>query len=113
MKSYHKGLLAERIVMFYLILKGHKIIKYRFKTKLGEIDIISLRKKQLHFIEVKYRKNKDVFIDVINYRQQKRIKNTALLFLQKKSIFQNLPFSFDVVFVSFPFYLKYIYNSFS
>lgn len=41
----------------YLTKLGHEIIERNWKTKLCEIDIISIKNDVLFFIEVKYRKN--------------------------------------------------------
>ena len=112
MNNYYKGLLAEKISILYLLFKGHKIIKTRYKTRLGEIDIISRKNKEIHFIEVKSRKNQNAFLDVISRKQQNRIKNAALLFLQKNKRFSCHNVTFDVVFIKYPLYFKYIYNSF-
>lgn len=112
LNNYYKGLLAENIALVYLIFNKHKIIKHRYKNKFGEIDIISVHKKQLHFIEVKSRKNREVFWDVVSIKQQKRIKNSALFFLKTNPNFINCNLSFDVIFLSFPFYFEYICDSF-
>lgn len=112
LNNYYKGLLAEKLALIYLKINNHKIVKHRYKNKCGEIDIISLHKRQLHFIEVKSRKNHEFFLDVLNKKQQKRIKNSALCFLQANPNFVDYKFSFDVIFISFPFYFTYIHNSF-
>lgn len=51
------GRKAEEKVAEYLINLGHEIVERNFRTKLCEIDIISVCDNQLYFTEVKYRKN--------------------------------------------------------
>ena len=52
------GKLGEELAQNYLKNKGYKILEsnYRF-SKISEIDIIALKDKIIHFIEVKTRKN--------------------------------------------------------
>ncbi len=50
------GLFAEKATMLFLWIKGYKIIAWRYKNNLGEIDIIALKGKFIVFIEVKARK---------------------------------------------------------
>ena len=49
------GTLGENIASKYLQGKGHQVIDRNFRTRLGEIDIISRYQDTLIFIEVKAR----------------------------------------------------------
>ncbi|WP_267524745.1 YraN family protein [Campylobacter sp. MG1] len=57
LKSYIFGYENEQKAKKYLEKNNFKIIKTNYKTKFGEIDIIALKDKTLHFIEVKSSKN--------------------------------------------------------
>lgn len=48
---------AEEAVAGFLVRMGHKIIARNYKTKLYEIDIVSVFEGKIYFTEVKYRKN--------------------------------------------------------
>jgi len=48
-----KGKKYEDIAINFLTRKGYDIIAKNFSCKMGEIDIIALRKGVLHFVEVK------------------------------------------------------------
>lgn len=50
-----QGRLGEKLASSYLRKKGYRIISQNFRAKYGEIDIISLFKKTLVFVEVKTR----------------------------------------------------------
>jgi len=50
------GKYGEDIAINYLRKNGYQIIERNFRTKFGEIDIITKYKKALIFFEVKYRK---------------------------------------------------------
>ncbi|MEX2014841.1 MAG: YraN family protein [Candidatus Saccharimonadales bacterium] len=49
------GEAAEDEVVKYLKKRGFKIIDQNWKTKWCEVDIIALKDKTMHFVEVKYR----------------------------------------------------------
>jgi putative endonuclease len=51
------GLLGETIAVGFLESKGFKILERNYTKKIGEIDIIAMKNKKLHFIEVKAIKN--------------------------------------------------------
>ena len=57
-KAYRSGLFAETLTAFLLRLRGHCIAAQRYKTPVGEIDLVALRGKRLAFMEVKRRKTK-------------------------------------------------------
>ena len=98
MKSYKKGLFAEYFLIFLLMLKGYKIVARRFKTPVGEIDIIAVKNKQMKVFEVKYRSNKEEFnvgsLNVGN-KQNRRIVNALNMFLSgnKKYIDYNISYN--------------------
>jgi putative endonuclease len=51
-KAYRRGLFAETVMALLLRLKGHRIVARRYKTPVGEIDLVALKGKRLAFIEV-------------------------------------------------------------
>lgn len=76
--SYYKGILAEVWAALILTLKGYRIIKKRYRTVVGEIDIVAFKKKTLIFVEVKYRKSIEEAAYSITWFQQKRLRKAAL-----------------------------------
>ena len=45
--SYYKGILTEYIAIIYLFFHGYTILKRRYKTKFGEVDIIASKNKAI------------------------------------------------------------------
>ncbi|MFT7099296.1 MAG: putative endonuclease, partial [Rickettsiales bacterium] len=85
-KSYRFGIVAEFVAIIFLFFKGYKILKRRYKTKLGEIDIVACKNNAIIAIEVKARRknvqNNGFLIDeVLSVNQQKRIKRAAMSFM--------------------------------
>ena len=54
-QNYRSGSIGEQRAEAYLRSCKFKVLHRNFKTARYEIDIIAKRKKQLYFIEVKYR----------------------------------------------------------
>lgn len=54
-KAYRRGHSAERLAAVALMLKGYRIIGRRYRTKLGEIDLIARRGDIVLMVEVKAR----------------------------------------------------------
>jgi len=77
----------ELIGVLYLTLKGYKILKRRYKTFVGEIDIVAKKGNTFIFVEVKYRPTYERALYAINEFQQRRLLRTAESFMVKKSGF--------------------------
>ncbi len=107
-KAYRFGVFAETIIVIMLILQGYRIIARRYKTKVGEVDIIAKRSGLIAFIEVKARKNSDVY-EVLTSSQMNRIERASSLFIAKNAELANLSMRFDLVIVKpwkLPHYIK-------
>jgi putative endonuclease len=79
--AFRFGLSAESRAAAFLIAKGYRILARRFRTPLGEIDIVARRRDVLVFVEVKARDNFDEAAEAIGKRQQNRIIGAAQLWL--------------------------------
>lgn len=66
----------ERVAYLYLRVKGYRCIKTRYKTPLGEIDLLMARGSTLVAVEVKYRPTYDAAAYAITARQQYRIRRS-------------------------------------
>ncbi len=111
MNSYERGLLAEEYAAKIMRLKGYHIIERRFKSYVGEIDLICRKKDIVVFVEVKQRKNRQQFFEAISRTQQKRIMRAAAAYLKYRKLY-NVTQRFDIFFISLPFYYRHIKNVF-
>lgn len=96
-KTYQFGILAEKIVMFFLRLKAYQILEWRYKTHFGEIDIIAKKSRTIVVIEVKARSSKILFEEMLRPQQIKRIKKAAEIFIAKNPKFHNHDLRFDFI----------------
>ena len=81
--GHSKGLLAEFKAKSFMRYHGFSILAERFKTPLGEIDLIAKKGNLVVFIEVKLRKTKEAAAEAIHAKNQSRVRNAAELYLQQ------------------------------
>lgn len=115
------GALGERIACEYLVEKGYKILAKNYRISFGEIDIIAKRKrrfftyndKTIHFVEVKtllvqsfHPERNEGFPtavqaffpeDHVNYKKQKKLRQLAQIWLEKKGFLQDYPYQIDII----------------
>ncbi|MBT5046973.1 MAG: YraN family protein [Rhodospirillaceae bacterium] len=94
------GRRAEDICAWYLRLKGYRVLARRFRTAVGEIDIIARRGPVVAMIEVKARSTNAEAIGSVSARQRQRIARASLAFLQKNSELADKDLRFDVMLVT-------------
>lgn len=77
------GTRYENMAVEYLLSQGHTIIKRNYRTRLGEIDIISKDNSTIVFTECKYRSNNryGYAIEAVDVRKQHKISRVALFFV--------------------------------
>jgi putative endonuclease len=79
--AFRTGLSAESRAAAYLIAKGFRILSRRWRSPLGEIDIVARRRGLLIFVEVKARATLDEAAEAVTQRQQRRIAQAAEVWL--------------------------------
>jgi putative endonuclease len=111
-RAYRHGVLAETIAALLLRLKGHRIIARRYKTPVGEIDLVALKGTRLAFVEVKQRKSFEEAGWSLPTRARRRLVRAAQYWLAGHPDFAGHDIAFDVVLAA-PWVLpRYIANAF-
>ena len=85
-KAYQKGARAERLAAWYLRLKGYRVLAQRFKTPVGELDLVVRRGRVLAFVEVKARQNLEDAAMAISPQARGRIERAANWFLSQQNM---------------------------
>lgn len=82
--NFQTGRSGEEIARQHLIKNGYQIVQSNFRTKFGEIDIITTKNKKLAFVEVKLKIGEQFGSpeDMINKTKTAKIKRIAEIFLQ-------------------------------
>jgi putative endonuclease len=98
--AFRFGLSAESRAAAFLIAKGYRILFRRFRTQVGEIDIVARRRGVLVFVEVKAREKLADAAEAIGTRQQSRIIAAAEFWLAGHPEHAAGDMRFDVVLVA-------------
>lgn len=98
-RAHALGLSAEMKAAWALRLAGWRILKSRYKTKIGEIDLIAKKGQTVTFIEVKARKTREDALAAITPASQRRIVKAARQFIAEhpKAVFFTLRFDVMIV----------------
>lgn len=96
--AFQSGLCAEKKVIVLLKYHGFEIIKHRYRTSVGEIDIIALKDNVIHIVEVKHRSRLTEVRECLTQRQRRRIEQATEIFAAENPLFTNCSWQFDVAF---------------
>jgi putative endonuclease len=111
-RAYRRGLFAETAAALMLRLKGYRIVSRRYKTPVGEIDLVALKGRRLAFIEVKQRKTQEDAAGTLPTRQRRRIIRAAQYWLAGHSDYAGHEIAFDVVLAAPWAWPRYIADAF-
>ena len=98
-KAERRGHFSEYVAAIYLLLKGYRILAMRYRTKLGEVDLIARKGDFVAFVEVKARANEQLGIDAVGFESQRRIRAASDLWLARQPDAGKLSQRYDVVVV--------------
>jgi putative endonuclease len=96
------GKKGETIAVEYLIHNCYEILHRNFRSKFGEIDIISKKAGTIYFIEVKTRSNlrKGVPYEAIDYRKRLKLHTVATYFLMTNN-YKNYKYTISAISIIF------------
>jgi putative endonuclease len=98
--AFRTGISAENRAAVYLESQGYAIAARRFKSPVGEVDIVARRDGELVFVEVKARRRLDDAAFSVTPRQQKRIVAAAEAWLADHPDDGSCNIRFDVILVA-------------
>jgi putative endonuclease len=79
-KAYQFGIRAEKFAVFFLRLKGYRIIAQRYQNPKGEIDILAVKGNIMAVVEVKARQSfEQCAYSIPEWKQQKILGATKWL----------------------------------
>lgn len=97
LKANRRGHHGETLAAFALRLKGWRIVARRYRSPLGEIDLIARRGNLVAMVEVKARPSLHQALDSVTPTAQKRIMGSADLWLSRQKDAAKLSIRFDIV----------------
>jgi putative endonuclease len=106
--AYRHGHVAEAAAMLLLLAKGFRPIARRYRTPLGEIDLVVKRGRVIAFVEVKARASRHDALQSVGLESERRIVDAADLWLARHPGAAGLDLRYDMVVVTpwqFPLHL--------
>jgi putative endonuclease len=108
-QSERLGHRAETIALWYLRLKGYRLLARRYKSPAGEVDLVMRRGQTTAFIEVKARPTVNDAIEAVTPYQSKRI---AGFFMSRDDMAAKGFCRFDIVAIPSTLWPTHIINAF-
>ena len=96
-KALRRGRTSEYVAALFLMLKGYRIAALRYRTKLGEIDIVARKGDLAVFVEVKARRDEAGAVDAVSFAAQRRIRAASDLWLARQPDHARLSQRYDIV----------------
>lgn len=109
--TYKDGLRAEAVAVLVLRLKGYRILARRYKTPVGEIDIVARRGGTLVFVEVKHRGSVAAALACLTPSMKGRIVNAARHFIAAYPAYNDDAMRFDLMAVAGIFSFRHLDNA--
>jgi len=113
-RAHLGGHRAETLAALFLRLKLYRIIARRFKTPVGEIDLVAERFGTIVFIEVKARTRATSEAEALGAVNRARIVRAAQYWLARHPGKAETSFRFDVIFLApgqWPRHLKHAFDA--
>jgi putative endonuclease len=98
-EAERRGHWSEYIAAAYLLLKGYRILAMRYRTRLGEVDIVARKGSVVAFVEVKARASEQAGLDAVSLQSRQRIRAASDLWLAKQEDSAHLSLRYDIVVV--------------
>lgn len=98
--AFRLGVSAEGRAALYLAAKGYRTLAKRWKTPVGEIDLVVKRGNLIAFVEVKARAKLDTAAESVLPRQKKRIIAAAEAWLAAHPEHAGYDMRFDAVLIA-------------
>jgi putative endonuclease len=98
--AYRRGHSGERLAILRLVLSGYRVLARRYKTKVGEIDLIVRRGRIVAFIEVKRRNDLATGLEAVTPASRTRIRRAAELYLARNPHLAEHGLRFDIIVVT-------------
>ena len=110
--AYRDGHRGEMLAAWLLRLKLYRIIGRRYKTPLGEIDLIATRFGTTVFVEVKARSKPASEVETLEAIRTSRIVAAAQYWLTRHPAKAATPLRFDVIFLAPRRLPRHVINAF-
>ena len=110
--AYRGGHRGEALAALFLRCKLYRIVQRRYKTPVGEIDLIAERFGTTVFVEVKARSKAASEAETLESVNQSRIIRAAQYWLARHPAKAATPLRFDIIFLAPGRWPRHLVNAF-
>lgn len=96
-RNHRRGHRGEWLAALALMVKGYRVVARRYRTKLGEIDLIARRGDLVLVVEVKVRPTLVEAMEAVARLSERRIEAAAGIWLSRQRDHGRLSLRFDLV----------------
>ena len=96
-QAWRFGRIAETLCVWCLRLQGYRVLARRYRSPVGEIDIVAKRGRTVAIVEVKARARANDAAEALTVRQRLRIARAASAFLQAHPALGTCDVRFDAM----------------
>ncbi len=114
LRAERQGRRAEAVAALWLRAQLFAIVAQRFKTPVGEIDLVARRGRLLVFVEVKARTRATSEAEALEAVNRQRIVHAANWYIARHPHLAGLDMRFDVMFLApgaLPRHLKHAFTA--
>jgi len=112
LRAEQAGRLAEVLAALWFQLRFYRILRRRYRSPVGEIDLVLRRGRTVVFVEVKARGRASSEEDALRSVNQGRIVRAANHFLMRHPELSGYDMRFDVIFLAPGQWPRHIHNAF-
>jgi putative endonuclease len=95
--AYRHGHVAEAAAALLLLAKGYRIVARRYRTPLGEVDLVVRRGRLIAFVEVKARASLEAALASVGREGAARLEAAADLWLARHPQAAGADIRYDIV----------------
>ncbi|MFD1329259.1 YraN family protein [Mycoplana ramosa] len=96
-RAFRRGHVAEFVAALYLLAKGYRVLALRYRTRVGEIDIIARKRDLVICVEVKARRSEESAVFAVTGTAQRRIRAASDLWLARQRDAHRLSVRYDII----------------
>jgi putative endonuclease len=113
LRAHRHGHWAETLAAWLLSAKLYRIRDRRYKTPVGEIDLVAEKRGTIVFVEVKQRRSSGGEAEALEAVNQQRIARAAQYWLMRHPAETGKDCRFDVIFLAPGRWPRHLRNAFS
>jgi putative endonuclease len=91
------GRRSEVLAAVWLMLKGYRILGFRLRTRIAEIDLLALRGRTLAVIEVKRRASLADALETVTFDQRDRLRRAGAMLAARRPSLRDATVRLDLV----------------